>query len=399
MRGWRPALHGGKPLAGAPKSRGADARIGGTRQGANDVALDFDQATGNLFAVVAWLDDWTVNISTDGGITWSETFDFGDTGLVDAAVVDQYLYVGYSPADEPASVRTRRFFVTDGSPDGDYFYEEVADVSPNTILDIVAGANADYTNDRIYCAFIESNNAVRFYWDEASSGTTWAAHSPPWVNAASSLDYHFGWGTMGSDPVGLWLSYLGTDGRIRVLGATFSGGWVIDTMPPDLPADARVRMSAHGNNVFVAYRDQGTNAYAAKYYVSYDNGQNWNEGTAYNPPAGEPSINGIDITARGGWGSGLIFNVEDTFDSVYVATREDYHQGGWNPPIDFNQFDAYSGAPSFIQYLRPLGAFGMVYLAGSSAADSTPYFDVIALMPFDDGFESGDTSAWSNEFP
>ena len=48
---------------------------------------------------------------------------------------------------------------------------------------------------------------------------------------------------------------------------------------------------------------------------------------------------------------------------------------------------------------RPLGAFGMVYLAGDTAGNVIPYFDFIALMPFDDGFEFGDTSAWSNTVP
>jgi len=387
-----------EPVASQPKGLFTDARIGGTRVGAQDVALDFDWATGNLFAVVGWADGSTVNMSTDGGLTWAERYVMSPPALVDAAIVDQYLYLAfaYTPSHE---ARMRRFFVADGELDSSYGTQSVANVDPNTILDVSLGTNADYTNNRIYVAFIESNNAVRCYWDMASDGTTFTEVSPAGVSAASGLDSHWGEGTMGSPLVLLWFSYLGTDGSIHVLGRATNGTWTYDTISPDLYSSTSTRISAHGNNVFVAYTVEGTNARAAGYHVSYDNGQTWNDGKAYDPPAGEPGCNGVDITARGGWGSAVVWNVEDAFDSVSLATREDYHQGGWNPPIDFNQFDAYSGAQSYIQYLGPLEAVGMVYLAGSSGATAIPYFDLVGLLPFGDGFETGDTSGWSNTVP
>jgi hypothetical protein len=387
-----------EPVVSQAKSLFTDARIGGTRVGAQDVALDFDWATGNLFAVVQWADGSTVNISTDGGLSWAEKIFWSPTSRVDAAVVGQYLYVAHALVNGPEA-RMRRFFVADGELDTSYGTQSVANVSPNDILDVSLGTNADYNNNRIYLAFIESNNAVRCYWDVASDGTTFTEVSPVGVSAASGLDSHWGGGTMGSDPVFLWFSYLGTDGSIHVLGRANSATWTYDTISPDLYSSTSTRISAHGNNVFVAYTVQGTNTHAAGYHVSYDNGQTWDSGIPYDPPAGEPGCNGVDITARGGWGSAVVWNVEDAFDTVSLATREDYDPGPWNDPVAFNQFDAVSGAPSFIQYLRPQGAYGMVYFAGNSPADSIPYFDLIALMPFDDGFDFGDTSAWSDVVP
>ncbi len=132
---------------------------------------------------------------------------------------------------------------------------------PTTILDVSLGTNADYDNNRIYVAFIESNNAVRCYWDVASDGTTFTEVSPAGVSAASGLDSHWGDGTMGSPLVLLWFSYLGTDGSIHVLGrAAFARVWTYDTISPDLSSSTSTRISAHGNNVVVAYTAQRTNA-------------------------------------------------------------------------------------------------------------------------------------------
>jgi hypothetical protein len=139
---------------------------------------------------------------------------------------------------------------------------------------------------------------------------------------------------------------------------------------------------------------------SADYDVTHDEGSSWGYGNAYLPDPGEPGCHGIDITARGGWGSAVIYNREDgAFDNAYLVTREDYEGGSWNPPEAFNEVDAFSGGPSFMQYLGPQEALGMVYLAGSSGATAIPYFDVIGLLPFGDGFETGDTSGWSNTVP
>ena len=399
-----------QPVAGAPKNRGADVRIGAPRVGATDVALDFDQETGNLFAVVNWPSipnvEWSLNMSSDDGASWSETFFavYGD--LIDAAVVDEFLYVATVNNLQPGHLTMRRFFVADGGLDGSYGSGGavlVTTVFPNTILDIAVGANADSSDDRIYCAFIESNHSVRFFWDEADDGATWweVSPSPSLVSAASGLDYHWGLGTLGGDPNGLWLSCLGTDGDVHVLGATYSSSWNHYSFSPTLyPNQTQTRISAYGDYVIVAYTAAGTNAAAPGYHVSYNNGASWFYGFAYDPPPGVPGCFGVDVTARGGWGTGIICNIESSFDTVSVVAREDYAQGSpWNPPAVFNEVDAVSGAPSFIQYLRPLGAYGMVYLAGDSPSTAIPYFDLFVLMPFDDGFDFGDTSGWSKEIP
>ena len=58
-----------------------------------DLPLDFDAGTGNLFCVVRWggttgTASWTMNISTNGGATWAETYDWSSSvGVTDVSAV------------------------------------------------------------------------------------------------------------------------------------------------------------------------------------------------------------------------------------------------------------------------------------------------------------------------
>ncbi|MBI5865826.1 MAG: hypothetical protein HZB38_15245, partial [Planctomycetes bacterium] len=78
-----------EPLPPA-RTRMADVRIGGTRADAGTMNIDFDAQNGRLFMVVRWgtttgTSAWTMNTSTDGGVTWAETYVFGSSvGLLDA---------------------------------------------------------------------------------------------------------------------------------------------------------------------------------------------------------------------------------------------------------------------------------------------------------------------------
>ena len=80
---------------------------------------------GNLFSVLrydvggaTWY--WSANISTDNGQTWQETYEWWasyEIQDVSAAVVDDYLYVGYVAGVTFVDARVRRCFVSNGSID------------------------------------------------------------------------------------------------------------------------------------------------------------------------------------------------------------------------------------------------------------------------------------------
>jgi hypothetical protein len=128
-----PAIGWREPVLSRQKLWYTDVRIGGTRTGAIDVILDFDRVNGTVFAAVSWADGWTLNISTDGGASWSETFEYGTAAKIGMAVAGDYAWVAYSLPGASNELRMRRFDVATGAADDPYFFETIADVAPDTV--------------------------------------------------------------------------------------------------------------------------------------------------------------------------------------------------------------------------------------------------------------------------
>ena len=127
----------------------ADVRIG-TRTGGNIAKIDFDHASGKLFAVVNWATDngWALYMSIDKGATWNETyFWYAGTGQqaldVDMTVVGDYVYTGYVASNIANEARLRRNLVSTGGSDNAYSHEIVLDASPNTVTELAVESNAD----------------------------------------------------------------------------------------------------------------------------------------------------------------------------------------------------------------------------------------------------------------
>lgn len=141
----------------SPNWTDTDVRIG-ARTEIKETHLDFDAQNGNQFAVLryrngsttAWY--WSVNISTDGQ-TWQETYQWSSTNEirdVSAAVVDDYLWVGYLGGDADSHEgRMRRLLVSDGSIDSGHGWKTIIDKNV-PINEIAVVTNADDFDDRVY---------------------------------------------------------------------------------------------------------------------------------------------------------------------------------------------------------------------------------------------------------
>ena len=84
--------------------------------------------------------------------------------------------------------------------------------------------------------------------------------------------------------------------------------------------------------------------------------------------------------------------------SVWFRYRDHYSSCAWNAYVtQINEIDSATAYPNRIEWVPPLAteswAFGGIYIA-FQPDDGTPYFTRVPLL-FADGFESGDTSAWS----
>jgi hypothetical protein len=140
-----------------------------TRLGVDVVTLDFNAETGTIFSAVNYDEGeggrWSVNMSMDGGVTWSETYVWvgpDPVNDISARVGAGYFYVAYTGLGTvtQTEARLRRFFLTNGSVDTIYGFYTVFDLGVE-ILDIALETNADYLNDRIYYfAVLADNHAV-----------------------------------------------------------------------------------------------------------------------------------------------------------------------------------------------------------------------------------------------
>jgi len=80
---------------------------------------------------------------------------------------------------------------------------------------------------------------------------------------------------------------------------------------------------------------------------------------------------------------------------VYLRRNNDYQPLGWEPRVVVNNIDARVERSTNITWLPPHHC-GIAYIGG---ANFTPFFDLFDASFFSDGFESGDTSAWSVVVP
>jgi subtilisin family serine protease len=129
----------------------------GSRTDISKTNLDFDAQNGNLFTVLSGnTTGWTVNISSNGGTTWQETYTWlTSVGVEDtsAAVVGNYLWVGYVFTGSASEARMRRINVSDGSVDSAYGYKVIFDKG-RPIKEIVVFSNADSYDNRVYYSAI-----------------------------------------------------------------------------------------------------------------------------------------------------------------------------------------------------------------------------------------------------
>jgi hypothetical protein len=350
-----------------------DVRIGAPRTGGNLAKLDYSAASNKLFAVVNWASDgWALNQSSNDGLTWSETylwfFSTGSVPDVDMAVVGSYVYIGYVYSGNDNEGRLRRNFVSTGLSDGAYGYQTIFNATPNTVAEVAVETNQDAYNNRIYYAVRQSNNAVRWAWAESTDGLTFTEDSPAGTSARGGLDMH--WNT-GYATWFIFVSYIGTDDQVHVLRHNPSTWENIVVDSTFTGSHDRTAVSAWGETVICAYEEAYTNGQGIKYEISYDAGDTWNFGTPAVPSAGEGPYQMVDITARGGRGTAVVYTHEvGEPDDVVLRYRRGYAPGLWHNPLFVNDQDVTTGTWTALNWTPPDTAhnnelsYGLIYLSG-----------------------------------
>jgi hypothetical protein len=362
------------------------------------LSMGYDQGTGNIFAMVVWDTGWSLHMSTDLGVSWSETHFWGGyTAIADMTISGDYVWVGYSATgDSYHTSRFRRFFTDTGVEDAVYDYQIVGDAGANTMTEIKVVGNAPQFNDRIYMAYlVDETDSVHFWWDTLT-GASFTEIPTSITDASSSLDMV--WNPYGTSTHYRWISYHSTDDRVRLVRSDGSI-WQAEISYPFSGSYHRTALAAHGDHIICGFECESEPGKRGVCFLeSSDAGVGaWHHDDAYWPTGTDVSAYRPDMSVHSGQSAAAVFSSETgDLDDVSYVTRSEAVPGPWTDPMWFNTYDHFSGDETYIEWIGSLcvSSYGMAYF--DQDGPKSPYFDLMTPRGFFcDGFESGNANAWN----
>ncbi len=355
---------------------GTDVRIG-NRDSVLVSVLDIHRATGNLFAVLLVQGDgatsrWDVYLSTDGGNTWSETYDWiagYQINDISASIVANHCFVAYTRGSTQDQANLRRLRATDGQVEdfsnGEPFITLFTTTAPEEIKEVSLCSNQDYYNDRLYYAALTSTGSLRYFWDDPQA-ISWAEVATAVTAADRGLDIsanenfstHFG-----------WISYIDQANNVKIAGIDNSANYTNFQTYPVGTSTELTSISAYNDTVTCFFDYHGANLHC-RYLVRYgqDNGGSWLWGFVDDTTTTQESPS---VTARGGAGVGVAYR-------FYTSPRQErfnwrFYRGSWGTSVEISDHEPYWNRPA-IEHLGS-NIFGVVYLSWNSPYVRAAYFD------------------------
>lgn len=363
----------------APVSDWAEDVLVSARDSIFVLAMDEHHASGNLFAVLGFTGDnmgsrYTVNMSTDGGSSWAETFALGGFTYVmndvDGAACADHFYVAYTggvAAAPNVMAWLISFKASDGTmdtfPNGAYSYKVFEETLPDTIMDVEFCTNQDEFDNRLYYFAIIKNGIIRYFWG-LTDQVSWTEAATGVTDALQGLDAN--WNTNFTD-YGRVMSYIDDADSVLIYGrsSTFDRliGYAINTTY----SYSTTSCGGWGDTLFSAFQYDGTNR-EVRYLVRYGTGGTWYQG--HLAPDTTVSNYTPDVTLRGGGGTHCVYRGPYT---NYAYYRYRGYSGSWSTPEQYNEQYASSYARPEIEYIAP-GAYGVLFRT-PAAQNEMCYFD------------------------
>jgi hypothetical protein len=338
-----------------------DVRIG-NHSGIFDNELDIHRASGNLFAVLAFIGGgnrhWSVNLSTDSGDSWAETYnwwadyDFIDVGAI---VLDDYCYVGYIGNADRTETRLQRFGYVDGGsatfPNGSSHVTAFTTTGP--IAEIALTSNQDYDNDRIYYYALLGDGTVSYFYDDADC-MDFEEIDPGVTEARRGLS------ACTNENFGTYytlFSYLTADEKVKIYGLGTDGAWseLVSYNVNSNSADY-TSIGAYGDTITCVFDYFNGTVLTCRYLVSYSGGQYWLYGNVGRSP--EIRIGCPALSARAGGGVAMIYRSELDFCIGHYIWRDYF--GNWPYPTVYAEYALSYNQPD-IEYMSG-DDYGIVYL-------------------------------------
>lgn len=372
-----------EPIPTVGTDWGSDVRVG-NRDTIDQIQLDIHRASGNLFAVVLYhvggtAGYWSVNLSTNGGASWSETYTWWSGGLrirsMNATVLGGDCYIFYPGTSPNLDLRARRVYATSGTvhpfQGGVNFVTIATYTGADSIRQIAACANQDYYDDRLYVFSLLYSGKLHFWWDD-SAAVSWDSTprlgvSNAWFGVDASTNEGF-------ESTFVWVSYVSDDSRARLRGCLRGTGWREFQSQPsdDVNPNANTSVGAWKDTVLYAFVYPGGAAAHVRYLVNYQGGRPGS--TWWWLPVGGDSMTrseSPDVVLRDGGGSAIIYRYYSSFRELRYVWRR--YSGPWSTPVSVADNQPYWNHPA-IEHLGA-GVFGVLYLSWNTPQVRAAYFD------------------------
>ncbi len=332
------------------------------------VRLALHEGTGHLFALVTYKDTvterfiWTLNMSTDGGATWAETYLWSYTSQkipIGLATMGDYVYIAYGGnTSDPTTARLRRASAATGAIDAGFSWHEVFNFGV-AINEIELWDNTTYLNNRLYYAGLLNNNELVFFWIE-EDGLSYHQVSTGVTNASRGLSGTWNDGFFSGLDQYNFLSYINVNDSVHVLRLknddTFEDLGNID-YAGDVTTILYTDIAAHQDTVIVAFEHRGAVTDWVKYRINY--GQlpsgSWAWGWLV-PDTTEYSYSPA-LTGVHGEGFGAVF-----FNNNHIAyTHRPYYPPAWSDPEILSDENASIIVKPDIAWISS-GVYGVTYV-------------------------------------
>jgi hypothetical protein len=358
---------------------GNDVRIG-TRDSIYVTSFDIHRESGNLFTGLLFQYDslstmWSINISTDGGASWSETDNWWANytiNSVSASVLGNYCYVAYSRGSSQNEINLRRFNVSNGlsadfNDSTDFVTILEMDFS-EAVEQVVLTSNQDETDDRLDLLALTSEGNLRHFWSDTSA-VVWTEDTTGVHDAYETIDLCT---NEGYTTYPLLASYFSpvdaTSERINIIGNS-GGSWQnLHSEVISVWGEA-IAISAYRDTIVCAYEDSVLGDIASRTKWSYDGGSSWVTEDWLDDTTVLHEF--PDVAARGGGGVGVVYR-------FYTDPREgrfkwrDYN-GSWSDYVVYNDDQLYTIQPA-LEYIGD-DVYGVVFISWNDTAVKGAYFD------------------------
>ena len=363
---------------------GNDVQVG-ARESAYCTAFDRDATTGNLMVALlrhaGTLTYIDMNLSTDGGSTWAETFDGSWSWSpvdLDGTCNGPYMYIGYPSVDQSQAVAIK-FDASSGAyitfHSGDYL-DTIFQMPGSATLNELAMCSADdeAPNDRIYTFGRTSDDSLVSAWSD-SFGEPW--HPVPtgvnWCHGQLSCSYNILRSTHNWLFAG-WLYQRTADTAQPAIGwfddtsSAFHALWAGNL--PTTISFGFTGLAAYKDTVLMAYTHEGGTNFYTQALLTYDAGSGWNYVDVPDTLANRETP---DVTGRHGDGFALAHR-EYGGDREIMFTHAPYASTPWSA-----QESVGTHSPNYIekprvQWVAP-GVYGVTYLSWVASVYNTVWYN------------------------